>query len=82
MQVELNGIECCVRIIEELREENALLRNSATMFGALAERLNRALARERGVQATTPEDLPAHDALGVRAPDLDGSASKPYFSGG
>jgi hypothetical protein len=61
MQVELNAIESYVRIIEQLREENAVLRNSATMFGALAERLNAALASERGVQARGPDDRPAED---------------------
>jgi hypothetical protein len=48
-----------VRLIERLREENALLRSSAMTFGALAERLNDALSRERG---TTAPDDDAHDS--------------------
>ena len=62
MQIELNEIESSSRIIEQLRAENALLRNSATMFGALAERLHAALARERGVQARAPDDRVAEDS--------------------
>jgi hypothetical protein len=62
MQVELNETEYYARIVEQLREENALLRNSATTFGALAERLNAALARERGVQARAPDDRVAEDS--------------------
>jgi hypothetical protein len=78
MQVEND--ECCVRIIEQLRDENALVRTSATMFGALAERLNAALTRERSVQAQ--EDRTAHDSPGVTARDLDGSPPTRYFWGG
>jgi hypothetical protein len=52
---------CLVRI-RELREENELLRKSADEFAALAERLQRALARER--------------AQGGRA-GANGSASEP-----
>jgi hypothetical protein len=37
----------CVARIRELREENELLRKSADEFAALAERLQRALVRER-----------------------------------
>ena len=37
----------CLERIRELREENELLRKSADEFAALAERLQRALARER-----------------------------------
>jgi hypothetical protein len=58
---ESNEIEYCMRIIERLREENALLRSSAMTFGALAERLNAALRRERGI--TAPDDDVAGDAL-------------------
>ena len=64
MQIEWNEIEYCVRIIERLREENALLRSSATMFGALAERLNAALNRERGLQPTAPDDRAIEDSSG------------------
>ncbi len=39
--------EGCLDRIRELREENELLRKSADEFAALAERLQRALARER-----------------------------------
>jgi hypothetical protein len=38
-QPESSKMDYCVRIIERLREENALLRSSAMTFGALAERL-------------------------------------------
>jgi hypothetical protein len=40
--------DACVATIRELREENELLRRSADEFAALAERLQRALVRERG----------------------------------
>jgi hypothetical protein len=62
--VQLSEIEYCVRIIEQLREENALLRSSAIMFGELAERLNAALSRERGIGRTAPGDRAAEDSLG------------------
>jgi hypothetical protein len=60
MRADVNEIEYCVRLIEELREENARLRFSAASFGALAERLNAALRRERGT--TAPDDDAAHDS--------------------
>lgn len=37
----------CLETIRQLREENAILRESADQFAALAERLQHALARER-----------------------------------
>lgn len=42
------GHQVCLERIQELREENELLRKSADEFAALAERLQRALVRERG----------------------------------
>jgi hypothetical protein len=42
------GHQACLERISELREENELLRKSADEFAALAERLQRALVRERG----------------------------------
>ena len=58
---EPNEIEYCARIIERLREENALLRSAAMTFGDLAERLNAALRRERGI--TAPDDETAQKPL-------------------
>ncbi len=43
------GHQVCLERIQELREENELLRKSADEFAALAERLQRALVRERGL---------------------------------
>jgi hypothetical protein len=43
--------ETCLETIRELREENEVLRKSADEFAALAERLQRALVRERGKAA-------------------------------
>lgn len=40
--------QACLETIRELREENEVLRRSADQFAALAERLQRALVRERG----------------------------------
>src|SRR4051794_14601724 len=55
--------DACVAAIRELREENELLRRSANEFAALAERLQRALVRERGrttrQNATGPADRAA-----------------------
>ncbi len=50
----LHGVEAsadhsaCLDRMRELREENEILRKSADEFAALAERLQRALMRERG----------------------------------
>jgi hypothetical protein len=41
------SIENCHRMIQELVEENAVLRKSGNDFGHLAERLNAALREER-----------------------------------
>ena len=37
----------CHKVINRLREENALLRQAGSSFGKLAERLSRALQEER-----------------------------------
>ena len=48
-------VEECHELIHDLREENSMLRRSASDFGRLAERLNRDLQQERrsGARRTT-----------------------------
>jgi hypothetical protein len=48
-------LEDCRRAIAQLKEENADLRESAGLFGGLAERLNQTLQEERrrGVERRT-----------------------------
>jgi hypothetical protein len=48
---EHSAHQACLETIRELREENEVLRKSADEFAALAERLQRALVRERGKAA-------------------------------
>jgi hypothetical protein len=55
--------EGCLVTIQELREENEMLRRSANEFAALAERLQRALVRERGRTARQDASDSAGDRL-------------------
>ncbi len=60
--------KACLDTIRELREENAILRQSADQFAALAERLQITLGRERGRtarEASTPARVTATDPASI-----------------
>jgi hypothetical protein len=42
-------LEACLQLIEQLKEENSHLRQTASVFGQLAERLNHELRVERSL---------------------------------
>lgn len=58
--------QACLETIRGLREENAILRQSADQFAALAERLQLALGRERAARgAAGGMRLGPEDAAGI-----------------
>lgn len=58
--------QACLETIRGLREENAILRQSAEQFAALAERLQVALVRERAARgAPSPIRTGADDPVGI-----------------
>jgi hypothetical protein len=63
---ELADHRACVGRIRELREENELLRKSADEFAALAERLQRALVRERARGGRAGTNGHSHGSEGNR----------------
>lgn len=66
--VDQSAHKACLETIRELREENAILRQSADQFAALAERLQIALGRERARaarEASTPARVGATDPASI-----------------
>ena len=62
-----DDVEALKARIAELQEQNAYLRESAAMFGQLAERINHRLLAERLTLPASPLSPPGHDP---RSPKL------------
>lgn len=65
--------ETCEEQLERLEEENARLREAASAFGALAERLNNELREERRLRESdrrnVPREMPDRRVLTREMPD-------------
>jgi hypothetical protein len=48
-----DSLDACHRLIDRLNEENSLLRQTASVFGQLAERLNHELRVERSLYSNS-----------------------------
>ena len=51
----LDALEECEQTVEQLKEENAQLRQSSRAFGDLAERLNARRAADRSARLSRPK---------------------------